>query len=95
MHAFLIPIVNPDYCTGCGACEQACPTEITSIRILSLFLSEKNIGTHYIVGWEKKDEKRLKNVSTDVTMNKTRRNEKSAIENVNDVDGILKGLYNE
>jgi ferredoxin-type protein NapG len=95
MHAFLIPIVNPDHCTGCGACEQACPTEITSIRILPLFLSEKNIGTHYIVGWKKEDEERLKNVSTDVTMNKTKRNEKSAIENVNDVDGILKGLYNE
>lgn len=90
MHAFLKPIVNPDYCTGCGMCEQACPTEITSIRILPLYISETNIGSHYIVGWKKEDEIRLKNAPMDITMEKTKRNERSVIDNLNDVEGILK-----
>jgi len=90
MHAFLKPVINPDFCTGCGLCEQACPTEITSIKVLPLYISQKNIGSHYIIGWKKEDEVRLKNTPTDVTMEKTKRNERSAIDNVNDIEGILK-----
>ncbi|OHE07103.1 MAG: ferredoxin-type protein NapG, partial [Sulfurimonas sp. RIFCSPLOWO2_12_FULL_34_6] len=52
MHAFLKPVVNPDYCTGCGACEHACPTKIASIKVLPLSLSKGDIGSHYIVVWE-------------------------------------------
>lgn len=37
----------------------------------------------------------LKKSSTDVTMQKTKRNEKGSIDNINDVDGILEWLYNE
>ncbi|MGB6020554.1 MAG: ferredoxin-type protein NapG [Sulfurimonadaceae bacterium] len=95
MHAFLKPVVNPDYCTGCGMCEQACPTSITSIRVLPLSVTTGDIGSHFIVGWEKEDESRLDDISTDVTLDRTKRNEKSAIDNVNDVDGILKGIYDE
>lgn len=96
MHAFLKPVVNPDYCTGCGMCEHACPTTVASIQILPLSLSKGDIGSHYVVGWKKEDEQRLDVAkSTDIKIQRTKRNEKSAIDNVNDVDGILKGLYNE
>ena len=99
MHAFLKPVVNPDYCTGCGMCEHACPTTITSIKILPLAISRGDIGTHFIIGWEKEDEARLKESSTDVTLDRTPRNRQSALDNVNDTDGILddllKGTENE
>lgn len=96
MHAFLKPVVNADYCTGCGMCERACPTEVASIKVLPLaVISSGDIGSHYIVGWKSEDEKRLEKASSDVIMKKTKRNEKSALDNVNDVDGILKGLYDE
>ncbi|EDZ61225.1 Ferredoxin-type protein napG Precursor [Sulfurimonas gotlandica GD1] len=96
MHAFLKPVVEPNYCTGCGMCEHACPTTVASIKVLPLSISKGDIGSHYVVGWEAKDEERLdKAVSTEIKVERTKRNEKSAIDNVNDVDGILKGLYNE
>ena len=95
MHAFLKPVVDPDYCTGCGMCERACPTTIASIYILPLSISTSDIGSHYIVGWEEEDEKRLIDTSKDVTLKRTERNKKSALDNVNDVDGILKGIYDE
>ena len=95
MHAFLKPMVDADYCTGCGMCERACPTKIASIQVLPLSISSGDIGEHYIVGWKEEDESRLDNISTDVTLQRTKRNEKSALDNVNDTDGILKGLYDD
>ncbi len=95
MHAFLKPVVDPDFCTGCGMCERACPTEIASIYVLPLSISAGDVGSHYIVGWEEEDEKRLTGSSTDVTLDRTERNKKSALDNVNDVDGILEGLYDD
>lgn len=95
MHAFLKPVVDPDYCTGCGMCEHACPTKTASIKILPLHISKGDIGSHYVVGWEKEDEARISESSLEVTLEKTKRNEKSVIDNLNDEDGILKGLYNE
>ncbi len=95
MHAFLKPLVDPDYCTGCGLCEHACPTTKSSINILPLSFFTGDMGSHYIIGWNKSDEKRLDNVSTDVILDRTNRNQKSVMDNVNDVDGILKGLYDD
>jgi ferredoxin-type protein NapG len=96
MHAFLKPVVNPDVCTGCGMCERACPTATASIKILPLAITQADIGSHYIIGWESKDEKRIdKDTARDVTMDKTPRNKRSAIDNVNDVDGILDGIYDD
>ncbi len=95
MHAFLKPVVDPDYCTGCGMCERACPTKIASIHILPLLISTGDVGEHYVVGWKEEDEKRLKEWTSDVTLDRTERNKKSALDNVNDIDGILKGLYDE
>lgn len=95
MHAFLKPIVDPNFCTGCGMCERACPTTVASIQILPLSIFKGDIGSHYVVGWKEEDEKRLESGPTDIKVERTKRNEKSAIDNVNDVDGILKGLYDE
>ena len=89
MHAMLKPMINPDHCTGCGMFEHACPTATTSIRILPLAITQGDIGSHFIVGWEEGDESRLVDTSKDVTLDRTPRNEKSALSNVNDEDGIL------
>ena len=93
MHAFLKPVVHPDMCTGCGMCEHACPTTYPSIFVKPLSFISGDIGSHYIVGWEKQDESRARKSAGDSSMKKTPRNEKSALDNVNDVDGILEGLY--
>ncbi len=95
MHAFLKPVVDPDHCTGCGMCERGCPTTIASIKVLPLAISKGDIGSHYMVGWGEQDDSVLESTSTDVMMKRTKRNEKSAIDNVNDVEGILKGMYDE
>ncbi|RAX58336.1 ferredoxin-type protein NapG [Helicobacter monodelphidis] len=61
-HAYLLPVVHNEACTGCGMCERACVTQKPSITIVE---REKVLGiadTHYIKGWDKNDEKRLENV---------------------------------
>ncbi len=50
-HAVFRPMVNSDYCTGCGICEKACPTEVAAIRILPPALVQGKIGDHYRLGW--------------------------------------------
>ncbi len=50
-HAMFYPIVNSDYCTGCGICEKACPTTVAAIRILPHKLVQGEIGDHYRLGW--------------------------------------------
>lgn len=88
-HAYLIPIVNSETCTGCGICERACVTEKAAIRILPLELAKGDIGSHYIRGWDKADEKRLEGVSTDVTTH-TKRSDKSAQDYLNTVEEVSK-----
>ncbi len=73
-HALLIPKVNSDICTGCGLCEHACVTQKAAIFVLPHEIAQGKIGGHYIKGWEKNDEQRLKDVSTDVTT-QTKRSE--------------------
>ena len=60
-HAFLKPIVHADKCTGCGMCEQACVTEKAAIFVLPREVALGRAGDYYIKGWDKDDEKRLKN----------------------------------
>jgi len=50
-HAMFVPIVHSDYCTGCGLCEEACPTDEAAIRVLPPKLVEGKIGEHYRLGW--------------------------------------------
>lgn len=66
-HAFLIPKVSSEACTGCGLCERACVTEKAAIFVLPHEVAQGEVGGYYIKGWEKNDENRLKDVSIDVT----------------------------
>jgi ferredoxin-type protein NapG len=46
-HAVFEPVVDADHCTGCGMCEQACPTERAAIRVLRTEAVQGRIGAHY------------------------------------------------
>lgn len=54
-HAVFIPTVNPEHCTGCGKCEQACVLEKTAIKVLPTELAQGELGHHYRWGWEEKE----------------------------------------
>lgn len=89
-HAFLVPIVHADVCTGCGMCEHACVTKKASIFVLPRALAMGEVGNHYIKGWDPKDEQRLEPVKKEVpqTFTKTKISEKSAIDSLNDESGL-------
>ena len=52
VHAFFEPVVDSDFCTGCGKCERACIMEISSIKVLPHAVAQGKIGEHYRLGWE-------------------------------------------
>lgn len=81
-HAFLAPVVNSDYCTGCGLCEHACITEKASIFILPRELAKGRSGVRYLRGWTEEDEKRLEDIPEDTTT-KTPKSEKSPTDYLN------------
>lgn len=58
-HAFLLPIVHNDACTGCGKCERACVTEVASIKVHRRKEILGRVNTSYIKGWDSQDERRL------------------------------------
>jgi len=51
-HAFLLPTVHSDSCTGCGKCERACVLDDAAIRVLPVALAKGRMGGHYRLGWE-------------------------------------------
>ena len=51
-HAMFVPLVHSDACTGCGLCEEACPTDEAAIRVLDPSLVQGKIGKHYRLGWK-------------------------------------------
>jgi len=50
-HAMFLPVVHSRDCTGCGICEQACPTQVAAIRVMPANLIQGKIGDHYRLGW--------------------------------------------
>ncbi len=58
-HAFLLPVVHSDICTGCGLCEKACVTEKPAIFVLPRKYSTGKVGDHYVKGWDIKDQQRV------------------------------------
>lgn len=86
-HAFMKPVVNSDYCTGCGLCEKACVTEKAAIFVLPREVALGKVGDYYIKGWDKADEKRLENVTSEIT--KTNISERKAVDSLNDMEGLL------
>jgi ferredoxin-type protein NapG len=87
-HAYLVPVVNSDTCTGCGLCEHACVTKKAAIYVLPREVAMGNLGDHYIKGWDKTDEKRLEGISTDVTTT-TKRSELAPQDYLNMDGGLL------
>jgi len=51
-HAFFLPVVDSDHCTGCGMCEHACILEEAAIRVLPRELAQGKLGEHYRFGWK-------------------------------------------
>lgn len=80
-HAYLKPVVHSSACTGCGLCEKACVTEKPAIFVLPRAIAQGKVGDHYIKGWDKADEERVKNAEAIRT--KTQINKKSAIDSLN------------
>ena len=87
-HAFMKPVVHADVCTGCGLCEHACVTKKPAIFILPNEVAQGAVDTHYIKGWDKKDESRLEDAKEIKTT--TELSKKSAI---NSLNSGLKDLY--
>lgn len=59
-HAFLLPEVSSDHCTGCGLCERACITEEPAIFVRPHAVVQGRAGDHYIRGWESEAAQREK-----------------------------------
>jgi len=80
-HTYMLPIVHDDVCTGCGLCEQACVTEKPAIFVLPNEVAKGKAGDHYVKGWDKKDQERVKNAKEIKTIDK--RSEKKASDYLN------------
>lgn len=85
-HGFLLPVVDSDYCTGCGMCEKACVTELPTIIILPRVAVLGKMGTNYVKGWDKYDENRLYEQKEQKQQNA---NPSDALDYLNALDGEL------
>jgi len=83
-HTFMLPIVNDNACTGCGLCEQACVTEKPAIFVLPNKVSKGKAGDHYVKGWDKKDQERVKDAKEIKTT--TERSNQSSTDYLNSGD---------
>jgi len=82
-HAYLLPVVHSDVCTGCGLCEQACVTEKAAIFVLPIEYATGKAGDHYVKGWDKKDQDRAGDRKLDEIETKTKRSEKAPVDYLN------------
>jgi ferredoxin-type protein NapG len=55
-HAVFIPVVHSERCTGCGKCEEGCILEEAAIKVLPQHLAKGELGRHYRLGWEQKEQ---------------------------------------
>jgi len=81
-HAYRIPIVHEEFCTGCGLCEHACVTEKAAIKIFPREVALGKAGARYVKGWDKQDQQRVKDATTN-TKTVTPVSKKSALDNLN------------
>ena len=86
-HAFLKPVVKSDVCTGCGMCEHACVTEKAAIYVLPSIVALGEVGNHYVKGWDKRDQERVKDAVSKTTT--TDISKRSVIDSLNDDSGLF------
>ncbi len=86
-HANIKPVVNSDFCTGCGKCENACVIEKAAIFVLPRDIATGNVGNHYIKGWDKNDEKRIKELIE--PENTDEKDTKSSLDYLNDNEDLF------
>jgi ferredoxin-type protein NapG len=55
-HAYFLPIVHSESCTGCGMCEHSCPLEEAAIKVMPRDLAMGKLGDHYRFGWKETPE---------------------------------------
>lgn len=65
-HAFLLPTVDADFCTGCGKCERACVTKEASIKVLPFDIALGQMGDNYVIGWQPQTDEKLKDASSNI-----------------------------
>ncbi|MCK5895260.1 MAG: ferredoxin-type protein NapG [Cocleimonas sp.] len=66
-HAYQVPVVHSDACTGCGKCEEACiVTGESAIKIIPTHLAQSGGSPHYRLGWEEKKKAGKSLVTPDV-----------------------------
>jgi ferredoxin-type protein NapG len=51
-HAYFLPVVDSEQCTGCGKCEHSCILERAAIKVLSRDVAKGELGEHYRFGWK-------------------------------------------
>lgn len=80
-HAFLIPVIHSEGCTGCGLCERACVTEKAAIFIRPHALVQGKVGSSYIKGWDSTAQEEVSDVVIEPTV--TKRSEQSVEDYLN------------
>jgi len=58
-HAYFLPQVDAEYCTGCGLCENACITNKAAIFVLPDEVALGKVDKHYLRDWISEDESRI------------------------------------
>lgn len=58
-HANFKPVVNGEYCTGCGLCEKVCVVEKAAIKVLPIDVATGRVSHHYIKSWQSEDEQHI------------------------------------
>lgn len=87
-HAYLEPIVDSDFCTGCGLCEKACVTQKPAIFVLPRKVALGKAGDHYIKGWDESDDARVGNIEVEAP-NIDAKTEQSTIDKLNNSEELL------
>lgn len=85
-HAFIIPEVSAESCTGCGLCEHACITELPAIKVFPRKMVMGKDGAHYVKGWDVNDEQRIKELQK---LEKYKTDNSSTLDYLNNSDDLF------